>query len=95
MEIVDNSTCVILLKGEDKARSLDERVERFLKKYAYEKLTVIDTKEYDLPGIDTRFRAYFTPVILNLCLVESLTPAMQAKTGLSQKTRRYYGVVDY
>ena len=95
MEIVDNDTCVILLKGEDKARSLDERAENFLKQYANEKLTVIDTKEYDLPGIDPRFRTYFTPVILNLCLVESFTPAMQAKTGRSQKTRRYYGVVEY
>lgn len=94
-EIADNETPIILLMSEDGSRRLDERALRFLKQYAPEKLTVIDPKKFVLSGIDKEFRPILTPIIINLCLTEMITPYMKEETGRSLETRRYYGIVSY
>ncbi len=95
LEIADDDTNIILLKSEGPTRVLDERVERFLRKYASKKLVVIDTAQFELPGVDDAYRGYFSPVILNVCIEELITNYMIEHTGKSAATRRYYGIVDY
>ena len=95
LEIADDDTNIILLKSEGPTRVLDERVERFLRKYASKKLVVIDTAQFELPGVDDAYRGYFSPVILNVCIEELITNYMIERTGKSAATRRYYGIVDY
>jgi fructoselysine-6-phosphate deglycase len=93
-EIVDKDTCVILIKGEDGSRVLDERVENFLKKYA-KKYTIIDTRDFELKGISKEYRKYFTTTIISILLGERLFKYLIKDTGKSHKTRRYYRKVQY
>ena len=53
LEIIDEDTPVVVLQGEDSQRPLTERVIRFLEK-VNSNHTVIDSKDYDIPGISPR-----------------------------------------
>ena len=55
LEIVDRDTPVTVFVGEDSQRPLSERVVRFLPRVCAN-YTVIDSRDYALPGIDERFR---------------------------------------
>lgn len=93
-EIVDEHTPVVLIKGEDESRSIDERVEKFLEKYSGNAL-IIDTKDFPLEGISEDFRKFFTPAVISILLGDRLRSHMVDKTGLSYHTRKYYRVVSY
>ena len=94
LELVDDTLPVFLLKGEDEYRPLDERVERFCKKYA-PKFEVFDTKEFELPGIDDDFRPILTPMIITSLLTDRLGKNYQLNTGHDLQFRRYYRQFDY
>ncbi len=94
LELVEKDVPVFLFKGEDEYRVLDERVERFCKTVT-EKLTVIDTKEYKLEGIDDDFRVICSPMILTALVTERLAAHYELNTGHSLKFRRYYRQFDY
>ncbi len=94
LELVDHDVPVFLFKGEDEYRVLDERVQRFCEKTT-EKLTVIDTKEYKLEGIDDEFRVICSPMILTALVTERLAAHYELNTGHSLKFRRYYRQFDY
>ena len=55
LEVIDKDTSVILIKGEDKTRPLMDRVENFVHKISA-KVTVFDSKDYELTGISDEFR---------------------------------------
>jgi fructoselysine-6-phosphate deglycase len=93
LEIVEKGVSVILLKGEDATRPLAERVERFATKYT-DKLTVFDTKEYRLPGINDRFRYLLSPIIITAVL-DRVSIHLEAKRNHSLDIRRYYRVIEY
>lgn len=94
LELVDKDVPVFLFKGEDEYRALDERVEQFCEKIT-EKLTVIDTKDYKLEGIDDDFRIICSPMILTALVTERLAAHYELNTGHSLKFRRYYRQFDY
>lgn len=94
LELVEKDVPVFLFKGEDEYRALDERVERFCENIT-EKLTVIDTKEYKLEGIDEEFRVICSPMILTALITERLAAHYELNTGHSLKFRRYYRQLDY
>jgi fructoselysine-6-phosphate deglycase len=94
LELVEKDVPVFLFKGEDEYRALDERVERFCKDVT-EKLTVIDTKNYKLEGIDDEFRIICSPMILTALVTERLAAHYELNTGHSLKFRRYYRQLDY
>src|SRR4030095_6047527 len=48
-EIVDQTTPLVLLLGEDPSRPLMERVDRFCKKYT-ERLVTYDSRDFAMPG---------------------------------------------
>ncbi len=94
LELVEKDVPVFLFKGEDEYRVLDERVERFCKTVT-DKLTVIDTKDYKLEGIDDDFRVICSPMILTAIVTERLAAHYELNTGHSLKFRRYYRQFDY
>ncbi len=94
LELVDKDTCVFLVKGEGKCREIDDRVERFVKNYT-DKFTVIDTKDYELDGIDDKFRWILAPTIASTLLVDRLAFHFEDNTGHSLDIRRYYRQFEY
>lgn len=94
LEIVEEDVCVFLLKGEGKCREIDDRVERFVEKYT-NKFTVIDTKDYELEGIDDKFRWILAPTISSTLLVDRLAFHFEDNTEHDLDIRRYYRQFEY
>lgn len=94
LEILEEDTCVVLVKGEDETRVLDERVENFIKKIS-KKVTIVDTKDYELKNIDDAFRPLLSQCIASTILVERLSGYLQKVRNHNLDLRRYYRVMDY
>ena len=92
-EIVREDTKVILFKGEDKTRPLAERAEEFTKKYS-DHLIIVDSKEFDLPGIPEEFRGYFSPLVIS-SIMDVFSKNLADKRDHPLETRKYMGKVDY
>lgn len=95
LEIVQNDMSIVILMSEDESRPMDERCLEFLKKYAHEKLWVIDTAKFEMEGIDKKFRRFISPIILTVCIEDLFAEYMIEYTGKDHSTRRYYQIVDY
>jgi fructoselysine-6-phosphate deglycase len=93
LEIVEEDTSMLLLKGQDETRPLMERVERFAEKYT-KKLTVIDTADYELAGISEEFRKYLSPIVTST-LLQRLSVHLEDKRNHNLEIRRYYRTVAY
>lgn len=94
LEIVDEDTCCVLVKGEDETRPICERVERFMGKINNDKFTVIDTKKYELNGISEEFRPILGQVIVT-AVVDRISVYLERDRDHSLDIRRYYRVMDY
>jgi fructoselysine-6-phosphate deglycase len=94
LELVDKDVPVFLVKGEGKRRVLDDRVEKFCQQYT-KKLVVLDTKDYELNGIDDEFRWILAPAISSTLLVDRLARYYEKYTGHDLDMRRYYRQFDY
>lgn len=94
LELVEDDVCVFLIKGAGKCRVLDERAERFLKEHT-KKLTVIDTMDFVLDGIDEKYRWIIAPTIASTVLVDRLAFHFEDNTKHSLDIRRYYRQFDY
>lgn len=92
-EIVREDTNIIILKGQDLSRPLAERAETFSKKYS-NKVTVLDTKEYDMSGVDEKFRGYFSPLICSAVL-DRYSKNIADVRNHPLSTRKYMGIVEY
>lgn len=93
-EIVDERTPVVLIKNEDGARAVDERVERFLKNYG-KKYIIVDMKDFTMEGIKEEYRPYFIPAFMNMIFGGLTFSCLHETTGLGFDTRKYYRVVQY
>ncbi|WP_445503362.1 SIS domain-containing protein [Microvirga sp. G4-2] len=93
LELVEKGVSVLLFKGEDASRPLVERVERFLPAYT-DKVRVLDTAEFALPGISNHVRALISPVVLATVL-ERISAHLELKRNHPLTTRRYYKRVAY
>lgn len=93
LELVDKSVSVMLFKGEDAFRPLAERVENFAPNYT-DKLTVLDSKDFALPGISDEVRALVSPIILATVL-ERVSAHLEVMRNHPLETRRYYKRVAY
>ncbi|OZU86981.1 glucosamine--fructose-6-phosphate aminotransferase [Virgibacillus indicus] len=89
LELVEKDVPVFLVKGEGKRRESDNRVEQFCRQFT-DKLTVIDTKDYELKGIDDKFRWILAPTISTTILVDRLAQHYQKYTGHDMEDYRYY-----
>jgi fructoselysine-6-phosphate deglycase len=93
LELVEDDVSVILLKGEDDSRVLTERVEDFVPRFT-SKLRVLDTKEFDLPGVSASTRALISPVLL-ATVFERISAHLEVLRDHPLVTRRYYKKLVY
>jgi fructoselysine-6-phosphate deglycase len=93
LELLEPGVSVILLKGEDRARPLCERVERFVPTVT-DRLLVLDAAELTLPGISGRLRSLLSPVLLAAAL-ERVSAHLEVLRDHPLTTRRYYNRVAY
>ncbi|MBZ9886263.1 SIS domain-containing protein [Mesorhizobium sp. CA10] len=93
LELVDKDVSVVLFKGEDSARPLADRVEKFTPTYT-DKLTVLDTADFELPGISPDVRALVSPIVLATAL-ERVSGHLEVIRNHPLTTRRYYKRVAY
>ncbi len=93
LEIIDRDCNVTLFKGEDGARTQAERVERFLPRIC-KNVTVFDTAEYPMAGIDGEFRDILTPMVMAAIYARISIHLEEAKKH-PMDIRRYYHRLDY
>jgi fructoselysine-6-phosphate deglycase len=92
-ELVEPGVDLLLLKGEDAGRALAERVEAFVPK-AGGTLHVVDSADFDLPGLSPRTRALVAPAVL-ATLLERVAEHLAALRDHPLTVRRYYKQFDY
>lgn len=93
LEIVDRDTPVTVFVGEDSQRPLSERVVRFLPRVCAN-YTVIDSRDYALPGIDERFRGNLSHLVTH-AVTQRIDAHMEAINCHPMEIRRYYRRLDY
>ena len=93
LEIVEEDTPVTVFIGEDAQRPLGERVARFLPKVCHN-YTVIDTKDYALPGIDEQYRPAVCHLVMH-AVTNRIDAYLVASTGHDMSLRRYYRKIEY
>jgi fructoselysine-6-phosphate deglycase len=93
LELLEDDVSMFLLKGEDATRPLADRVEAFASQYT-RKLTVLDSADFDLPGISSEVRALISPVVL-AAVLERVSAHVEVIRDHPLTTRRYYKRVEY
>ena len=79
--------------GEDETRPLMDRVAKFAENYN-KNTTLLDSKDYELPGVSPRFRTLLAPLILDTVL-DRFSKHLERVRNHSLDLRRYYRVVEY
>ncbi|PYE49975.1 fructoselysine 6-phosphate deglycase [Deinococcus yavapaiensis KR-236] len=92
-EILDASTPVMLLLGEDPSRPLAERALAFCKKYS-SRLMIYDSLDYPMHGIDPVIRPIVAPFVLQAAL-NRFAEHLSELHGHHLDTRRYMWVTEY
>ncbi len=93
LELIEEDTSLMLFLGEDESRPLMERVVKFAENYN-KNTTLLDTKDYELPGISPRFRGLLAPLVLDT-VVDRISKHLERVRNHSLDLRRYYRVVEY
>jgi len=93
LEILEPDVSLIFLKGGGPSRSLASRVEKFAGRIS-EKVRVLDTEEYELPGISDEVRELVAPAVAS-ALLQRLSAHLEVKRNHPLTTRRYYRKMDY
>ncbi len=94
-EITDKNQSFFLLIADGRTRKADERAITFMKKYAGDKVYILDAKELGLDNLKDSVSEYFnhllfTPVLNNVYMKE-----LSKATGTDYTTRRYMWKVEY
>ena len=92
-EVVDETTRLILILGEDPSRPLMERVVRFCEKYT-KHVMVYDSRDYAMPGIDPAIRPIVAPYVLQAAL-KRITANLSLLLAKPLGERRYMWKTDY
>lgn len=93
IELLEPDTSVFLLIGEDATRPVMERVRAFSERVSQD-VTVVDTRDFALPGIATEHRALLSPLMMSVAL-QRYSSHLGDVRGHSLDLRRFYRVVDY
>lgn len=93
LEVIDKNTAVTLFMGEDSQRPLSERVARFLPKVCAN-YTIIDSKDYELPGIDEEFRGNLSHLVTH-AVTQRIDAHIEKINCHPVDIRRYYRQFDY
>ena len=93
LEIVEKDSNVTVFVGEDSQRCLSERVAKFLPRICG-RYTIIDTKDYDLPGIKPEYRYAVNHQVMRT-ITNRIDAHMEKKNCHPMEIRRYYRRVEY
>ena len=93
LEIIDRDTPVTVFVGEDSQRALGERVARFIPKVCAN-YNIIDTKDYDLPGISEEYRGSLSHLLMH-AVTQRIDAHMEQINCHPMEIRRYYRCLDY
>lgn len=93
LELTEKDVSIILFKGEDQLRPLADRVQNFASTYT-DKLAVLDTADFPLPGISPEVRGLISPIVLATAL-ERISAHLEVIRDHPLTTRRYYKRVAY
>ena len=93
LEIIDEDTPVTVFVGEDEQRVLSERVVKFLDKVNKNHF-VIDTKDYEMSGIDEKYRGSISHHILR-AVNNRVDAYMELFLEHPLNLRRYYRQIEY
>lgn len=92
-EIVERDTPVTVYVGEDSQRPLSERVANFLPEICGN-YTIIDTKDYELPGISEKYRGTLSPFVFH-AINNRIDANIEHINRHPMDIRRYYRALDY
>ena len=92
-EVTDKKTNFIVLVNEGRTRPLDERVLKFLERYAKNSV-VIDAKELGIDVLSESVVEYFNPILFYSVLCD-YREALAKIRNHPLETRRYMGKVEY
>ncbi|MEE4193803.1 MAG: SIS domain-containing protein [Anaerolineae bacterium] len=92
-EVVDPSTPLLLLIGEDPSRVIAERVHQFTRQYSQNTI-VYDAQEFPMTGIAPEIRPMVAPMIVDAAMT-NLVEALAILRGHPMTKRRYMGKVNY
>jgi fructoselysine-6-phosphate deglycase len=93
LELLERDVSILILKGEDRARALADRVATFASTVS-DKVEVIDAADFPLPGISPEVRALISPVVI-AAVLERLSAHLELLREHPLTTRRYYRRVAY
>lgn len=93
LELIEKDTTTLLFFGEDETRPLMDRVRNFVDLYS-EDVTVFDTADYALEGLDPAFRALVSPLVIGTA-ASRLSTHLELVRNHRLDVRRYYRVVEY
>ena len=93
LELIEKNVSLILMRGEDDAGALADRVARFAPQYT-DHFTTIDTADFVPEGISARLRALLSPAFM-ATMLERLSAHLEVMRNHPLVTRRYYKRVAY
>lgn len=93
LELLEQDTSLLVFKGEDEARALVDRVERWAPQIS-RNVKVLDTAAHELPGVSPQVRAMVSPVVL-ATLLERLSAHLEVLRDHPLTVRRYYRRTEY
>ena len=93
LEVIERDIPVILIKGEDMARPLMERVEKFVHTIC-DNVIVFDTKDYALKGMSDEFRGLLSPLVISAAF-SRVSVHLENERKHPLEIRRYYRALEY
>ncbi len=92
-EVIDASTPILLLKGEDPSLPIAERVDQFTQQFTNNTI-VYDSKDFPMTGIAPEIRPLVAPMVVDSALT-NLVEMIAVLRDHPMTTRRYMGKVAY
>lgn len=93
LELIDKDVSLILMRGEDEARALADRVASFAPRYT-DRFTILDTADFVPESVSPRLRALLSPAFM-ATILERLSAHLEVMRNHPLTTRRYYKRVAY
>lgn len=93
LELLDRTKPLVILHGEDGARGLTERVERFAADIT-NNLWVLDSRTARLPDVPKPLRPFVAPMV-HAAWLERISARLAQRRGHPLTTRRYYRRMSY
>lgn len=93
LEVIGRDDSVILFFGEDETRPQMDRAEKFIHTICAN-VTKFDTADYELPGVDKKYRGLFSPIVLG-AITSRIGVYLEEYGKHPMPIRRYYRCLDY